>query len=241
MNTDSLGDRMKRYEAVTQLQLNPRSCVIVRVDGRAFHSLTKTLNRPFDKTFMTAMDLSAMKTADEMQGCKVAYVQSDEVSFLLTDFDNLDTQGWFGYNLQKMVSISASAMTKYFNSLLSTNPSEQYRYISGMFDSRAFVLPDDEVSNYFLWRIQDCERNSVQQYAQSFFSHKELMNKTIPNIHEMLHRIGKNWTNDLTSREKNGTIIVKPFKSVLGDGFNGRPVYEEVNRIIEPLIVRGRQ
>jgi len=36
---DDLGNRMKRYEAPTQGVLQPRTPAIIRVDGKAFHSL----------------------------------------------------------------------------------------------------------------------------------------------------------------------------------------------------------
>ena len=56
-----------------------------------------------------------MHVSQEMQGFKGAYIQSDEVTFMLTDFDGHETQGWFGYELNKIVSISASLMTAHFH------------------------------------------------------------------------------------------------------------------------------
>lgn len=78
---------MKRYESVSDLQLTPRSCVIVRVDGNAFHTFTKRIRQSnddpilFDQKFIFSMRDAAMDTASRMQGFKLAYIQSDEASF----------------------------------------------------------------------------------------------------------------------------------------------------------------
>jgi tRNA(His) 5'-end guanylyltransferase len=198
-----LGDRMKAYEYVSRDYFTRRTPVIVRVDGRAFHTFTKNFHRPFDHEFENAMANSARNLFGEMQGCKMAYIQSDEASFVITDYDNLDTQGWFNYNKSKIVSISASSMTAAFNYAMVG----QGRPSRAQFDARAFNIPPDEVANYFLWRAQDWHRNSVSMYAQANFSHGDLHRKSIPEMHEMLHNIGKNWTTDISQRERNGLFL----------------------------------
>lgn len=78
------------------------------------------------------------------------------------------------------------------------------------FDARVFTIPDRiEVMNYFIWRNNDCSRNSVSMVAQSLYSHKELQDKSTSDMHEMIHQKGKNWATDYTDGEKNGRIIVK--------------------------------
>ena len=122
---DSLGDRMKSfYEDRSRVYLTRRTPVIVRVDGRAFHTLTKTADKPFDSHLIGVMTRAAIKTANDMQGFKLGYVQSDEASFLLLDTDTLTTEAWFDLNLQKIVSISASLMTAYFNRFAGELPEE---------------------------------------------------------------------------------------------------------------------
>lgn len=207
-NRNSLGERMKKYEAVSKFQLTPRSPVIVRIDGRAFHTFTKRCNKPFDDLLNKNMLYAASLTAKSMQGFKMAYVQSDEASFLLTDFDNINTQGWFDYSYSKIVSLSASLFTGYFMSTLWYSMHMKELGIPS-FDSRAFVVPFEDVSNYFLWRAQDWERNSLTMYCQSFFSHNQLIGKNKEDKHEMLHSIGKNWTKDVSDKFKNGTFLLK--------------------------------
>lgn len=207
---DSLGDRMSRYEEVTRLKLTPRSCCIIRCDGRAFHTFTKGFERPFDLGFVNAMSAAAKYTAEEMQGFRLGYTQSDEVSFFLTDFDKVQTQGWFGYDLCKVVSVSASILTSHFNRIY---PVYMYAQKRGgrlaTFDSRAFTIPIADVANYFLWRAQDWERNSLSMYARSFFSVKELYGKSKADVHEMLHSIGENWTEDVSEQLRNGLFFTK--------------------------------
>lgn len=206
---DLLGSRMKRnYEDRYRFYFTRRVPVIVRLDGRAFHNLG-SCKKPFDKDFMDSMVMAAKDTAKEMQGFKFGYVQSDEASFLLTDDDDLRTEGWFDYNLNKIVSISASTMTGYFNLYWMGFLKSCFSNRIGVFDGRAFNIPKEDVANYFLWRYKDWVRNSLLMYCQSFFSHQQLMNKSREDQHEMLHGIGKNWANDLTEREKNGTFLLR--------------------------------
>ena len=111
----SLGDRMKKYEAAYDYCLTPRSPLVVRVDGRSFHTFLRHAERPFDSLVISSMVHAAKATAKEMQGFKLAYVQSDECTFVLTDYDDLNTQGWFDYRLSKVVSIAASTFSVAFN------------------------------------------------------------------------------------------------------------------------------
>ncbi len=220
----NLGDRMKTYESVTRYYLTKRTPVIIRVDGRAFHTLLRGTKKPFDHNFITSMRKAADDVADEIQGFKVAYVQSDEVSFLLTDYEKLDTQGWFDYNILKMASLSAALMSVKFNQI--------FPYGQGIFDSRVFNIPKEEAANYFLWRAKDWERNSLSMYARNFFSHNELMNKHSSEVHEMLHRIGKNWATDLPDICKNGAWLIK------GEGwrYDILPSYWNICSVVDPLI-----
>lgn len=198
--TDNLGDRVKRYESAYNHRLTPRTPVVIRVDGRAFHTYTKNMERPFDIAMTNRMINTAIQTSRDMQGFKLGYVQSDEATFLLTDDDDLGTQGWFAYELNKVVSLAASIFTMRFNLL---NPMPH-----ATFDARAFNVPPDDVPNVFVWRQRDWERNSLQMLARAHFSHKELEGKGRRDMHDMLHEKGVNWATDLTSREKNGTFIL---------------------------------
>lgn len=201
---DSLGDRMKCYENVSRIYLPKRLPVIIRVDGRAFHTFTKGFQRPFDDVLANSMHRTAIELCKEIGGAKLAYTQSDEISILATNNDTINTQPWFGNNLQKLVSLSASTATLAFNKafyleVITHGGAGQMFQIyaraseTAKFDARAFVLPPDEVCNYFVWRQQDATRNSIQMVAQSLYSHKELQNKNCNELQEMIFQKGINW------------------------------------------------
>ena len=167
MKNDNLGDRMKKYEEVSKGKLLSRTPVLVRVDGRAFHTYTKGFNRPFDDRIIDAMVEAAEATAREMGGFELAYVQSDEATFLIQDYETYDTQGWFGYEINKIVSITASVFTAHFNRIMDTKlrveiamggNTDKAELLLGRFayfDARAFNVPYDDVPNAFVWRQKD--------------------------------------------------------------------------------------
>jgi tRNA(His) 5'-end guanylyltransferase len=179
------------------------------------------------------MNKTALFLCSEIQGAKCAYVQSDEINILVTDFDQLTTDAWFDYNIQKMTSISAGLASADFTVRWNEGASRPI----AIFDSRVFNIPKEEVCNYFIWRQQDWVRNSVSMLAQAHFSHKELQGKNQPAMHEMLHAKGINWSN-MHPCWKNGTMIAK---SVDGwtDFFD--IIFKDRRYIIEELITVKEQ
>lgn len=207
MDGTPLGDRMvDQYERRTQVYLPRRTYTILRVDGKAFHTLTRGFDRPFDDKFIACMNMTAMYMCQEIQGARLAYVQSDEISLLLVDFQEINTCAWFDGNLQKMVSVGASVATYRFNDMLRSKGLSGV----GLFDARVFTIPDPvEVENYFIWRQRDSTRNSIQMVARSLYSHSDLQNKKSDALQEMIFQKGINW-NDYPARKKHGACIVKP-------------------------------
>lgn len=238
---DSLGDRMKGYENISRIYLTKRMPVIIRIDGKAFHSFTRGFQRPFDSVLIQTMQQTAQFLCENIMCCKLAYTQSDEISLLLVDYEKNETQPWFENNLQKIVSIASSMATMAFNRLFYVNATnfkdkinsvrigdKDYpmgfdrakvdAYIASldkaisrgaMFDARAFILPKEEVCNYFIWRQQDAVRNSIQMVAQSLFSEKQLHKKNCNELQEMMFQEkGINW-NNFSVVQKQGSCCVK--------------------------------
>lgn len=202
------------YEDRTKTYLTRRSHTIVRVDGKAFHTYTKGLIKPFDDGLMEDMDEMSVYLCEKMQGAKLAFVQSDEVSVLLTDFDDLSTDMWFDGGVQKICSVSASMSTMAFNRARFGRLDYGMRWAE--FDARVFQIPEKaEVVNYFLWRQRDATRNSIQSVAQSLYSQKELHGKNISELQEMIFAKGINW-NDYAPRYKRGRIVIKEKHEVNG-------------------------
>lgn len=210
MSGVSLGDRMKGYEAVFDGALVRRSPVIVRVDGKAFHSLTRGMERPFDYDFAKCMNTAAIALCEEAQGAKLAYAQSDEISVVLTDYDTLQTEGWFGYRVQKMASVAAAIATAAFGEEFRVRFPD--RTSRPLFDARVFVLPRDEVVNYFVWRQRDAVRNSISATAQAHFSPRELHGKDSGQMQEMLfQQKGINWNNTPIAFKRGRCVVRETF------------------------------
>jgi tRNA(His) 5'-end guanylyltransferase len=204
---DDLGTRIKeQYENRTRYFLPRRTYTIIRLDGKAFHTFTRGMKKPFDEDFIRMMNKTAQFLCEEIQGAKAAYVQSDEISLLLTDFDKIMTDAWFDGNIQKMVSVAASLATAKFNALFNYYPSE---FKMAFFDARVFTIPDRvEVENYFIWRQKDAVRNSISMTAQSLYSHTELFGKSQVEEQEMIHAKGQNW-NDMPDGFKRGRTFLR--------------------------------
>jgi len=203
-----LGDRMKEYENISRIKLVKRLPIIIRLDGKSFHTVTRGLDKPFDKKMTKIMNWVTLALTGQIQGSVFGYTQSDEISLLLHPWNNFESQAWFDNNIQKIVSISAGYASSWFNMMW--NNEFDYSPTSNevaVFDSRVFVLPYEEVVNYFIWRQQDAIRNSVQALGQAHFSHKQLHKKNIPTIKKMLLEDGIDWET-LPNHLKFGTSII---------------------------------
>lgn len=231
MKEMSLFDRMKLYENFNKQYLMPNQYVLMRLDGKSFSKFTKKyFIKPFDYKFIEMMQDTAEYLFRNISGCIAVYVQSDEITLLLTDFNHKGkkkctkfSEGWFNYRVDKMCSVAASMATAKFNQLLMkkmigagiNSIDEVYKEIDKnplpVFDCRVWNVPnEDEAKNVFLWRQRDCVRNSVLQYAQSFYSHKELMNKNIDEIKSMLIKSNSDWEK-LPTMIKYGTFMFRLF------------------------------
>ena len=207
MDRSNLGNRMKQYEAVPRVRLIRRLPVILRLDGKAFRTLTRGMEKPIDPRFVECMKFTAKNLCANIAGTQVAYVQSDEISLLLVDYQTLKTEPWLGYRVQKMCSIAASVATLAFNVAFGRNFDDEHK--AGLFDCRAFNLGKDEVVNYFVWRQQDATRNSISGLAQANFSHEQLHGVNTAKMQDMLMtEKGINW-NDLPTEQKRGFCVVK--------------------------------
>lgn len=125
---DALGDRMKKYEHITRTHLIPRLPVILRLDGKAFHSFTRGFKRPFDEVLITTMQDTTKYLCDNIQGCVLGYTQSDEITLVLVDYKKLNSCAWFDNNIQKMCSIAASMATFAFNRFFVANLNAFYEF-----------------------------------------------------------------------------------------------------------------
>ena len=113
---DGFGDRMKEfYEFRAKTKLVRRMPVIIRLDGKAFHTFTKGFAKPFDKRMIETMQETTLELCKSIQGCVFGYTQSDEITLILVDYNAIDVSAWYDYEVQKMCSVAASIATLSFN------------------------------------------------------------------------------------------------------------------------------
>ena len=228
MIKDDLGNRMKGYEAVSKTKLISRDPVIIRIDGKAFHTFTKGCAKPFDEDLQNCMIETTKELCANIQNCVLGYTQSDEITLVLIDDHKLNTSDWFGNQVQKMTSVAASIATRAFNEAvyelvkrytidhLFSVDSDKYKFwesrmFKAEFDARVFNVPDKtEAYNCLVWRQQDAIKNSITMLALAHFSHKEIQGKNGKNKITMLEEKGIRW-NELNATSKQGTIIRKVY------------------------------
>jgi len=225
---DDLGERMKEnYEKRSRNYLTRRIPVIIRIDGKCFSSFCKRFEKPYDKLLNDSLNGVMQFLCENIQGAKFAERHSDEISILVTDYDSIGTDCWFDYNVQKMCSVSASMATAEFCRKLIYYSKEPWMFGVDTgdedlntdfldfnepwpnFDSRCFNLPENEIANYFWWRMLDAKRSSINMVAQCNFSHKSLQGLSCDEMQEKLWQEKQiNWAK-LPQGQKIGFICQK--------------------------------
>lgn len=202
---DALGERMKFYESLCGDQLMPLIPAVIRLDGKAFHTFTRGLDKPFDMGLIDLMVETTKYLVEETNAC-IGYTQSDEISLILMS-DDFNSQIYFDGRVDKINSILSSKCSVFFNKRLSSFiPSKDDK--DPVFDCRCFNAPSEQEGvNALVWREQDATRNSIQMAGQAQFSHNQLMNQSCDNIQELLwSQRNINW-NDYPDKCKRGTYV----------------------------------
>lgn len=256
MSNDSLGDRIKNYEQTFSYKYPIRLPLILRLDGRSFHTMVKKWKcwKPFDENLIDAMLFTAKTLCENIAGAHVAYVQSDEITILIRDDMDIHSEPWYDKKINKIMSIAAAKASNAFNwkfnekrpigltTISKTQPTQLNELAE--FDCRGFIVPEQEINNAFLWRQNDCTRNSVQMLARAHFSHNQLNNKNNSEIQDMLMSLNPpiNW-NDLDTHLKRGACIIKKdvAKQIPKRDEKGKIITEEFTEIIRPTWVVDKE
>lgn len=219
---ETLREKCKALRATTDYKLPKKTYAMAMIDGRSFSRLIKNhYEKPFDDKFINMMNEVAIYVCKNVQGCKFAYTQSDEITFVLTDFETEETSAFFDYRLCKMLSIIPSLATAKFNQLVTLNlldtpcsTEDMKQIIADMklaqFDCKVWDAQNfNNVFAYLLWRQIDCVRNSKQQAAQTYLTHKQLMGKhTDEQVQMLLEEKGIDW-NKYSDDKKYGRFIYR--------------------------------
>lgn len=226
---ESLGDLIKQYEECYNIKIPKRCVSIIRLDMRAGHNFTKGFDKPYDSIFIKSMYETMHYLCKNIPGCQFGYVESDEISLLIYE-TNPEAEPWFANRVQKFCSISASMATLQFNRVFKQNVDcfdsthkdsgnnrdsellSKYQAAmekDAMFDSRVFVIPESVIGPYFIWRQNDCTRNSILGISQKYMSHKEMQGLKCNDLQNvLLTKYNVNW-NNFSTVEKRGTCSYK--------------------------------
>jgi len=173
-NKDDLGDRIKSYEAVcTSRRAFKGQPIVCRIDGKAFHTFTKGLAKPYDTNFLNTMQATLFDLVKNFNPV-IGYTQSDEINLVWYVPAESNSEYPFNGRFQKFDSVLASATTVFFNRNLGIHLPTKQKNLP-MFDCRTFVVPNlQEAYHVLLWRQQDATKNAIQSAAYSMFSHKAM-------------------------------------------------------------------
>ncbi len=165
---DELGIRMKTfYEEIPKTKLMRRCTVVLRIDGKAFHTFTRGFQKPFDEVLIKSMQETTKYLCENIQGCVLGYTQSDEISLVLIDYNKLNSSAWFDYEVQKMCSIAASMTTMVFNKYFSKYANLKARQI----ESEKFYCGINDNTEEFIKKgkeyrkLADTYRKSIENGA----------------------------------------------------------------------------
>lgn len=241
-NSESLGDYLKKFEKQLDSILSAKNYLYCRLDGKAFHTLTRGMNKPFDNRLINTIDETCKVFFQRISPCPcIIYTQSDEISFLFKPVDDGQTS-YAGYRTQKLTSIFASMFAAEFV--------KQYYIHFGEFTNKAISFDArlvsfqnfDDVVKMFYWREKDCYKNSVSMLSQSMFNDKELFGK---NTDQKIQMLGDHWVN-LDPYLKYGRYFIKEVVDVLVDNelkmklesVSGKPAPTTVKRnVIKKLFL----
>lgn len=207
---DDLGDRCKSFEGT---EANRRAMLglplLARLDGRAFHTFTRGLRRPYDPGMSQAMIETTRYLVEKMTAL-VGYTQSDEITLVwywpTRGVDRPDSDYVFGGRFQKIVSVLAGmASAKFCQLLPELLPGKATQ--TPHFDCRVWQVPTlSDAADVFVWREDDATKNSITMAASAHYSDRQLHGVGSSAKQEMLWQKGINW-NDFPAFFKRGSYL----------------------------------
>lgn len=236
----------KEFEYPAEVYLDKNMPVIVRIDGRAFHTFTRGFKKPFDKIFRETMQETMLRLCESIENCVFGYEQSDEITLVLVKNDNELAEPWFNNRVKKIVSNAASMATLYFNKILAKKTSEladehfeawnvaadEEKYLhtleravemGAIFSVTCFSIPDDRVFDAIYARQLDAIKNSISSTGRTFFKQSELHKKSSKEVLEMLEARGVDWTQFPIENQRGASCYKVPIKV-------NSPEYGEITR-----------
>ncbi|WP_298523410.1 tRNA(His) guanylyltransferase Thg1 family protein [uncultured Methanobrevibacter sp.] len=214
---------MKEYEVYSSLKVPKNSKIIMRLDGRSFHTLARDLEliKPYDENFYKVMSQVCRDLFEEFSPLFV-YTFSDEISLL---FDKVPFDGRIEKLNSVIASFTASSFVMHYNREFKKPPA---------FDSRVIPISDDDIVKYFKWRQDESWVNCVNSHGISYLKSKypnnvandKIKGMNLSDVHELLFENGIN-LNNVETYKKRGIGIYRKNKKVVG--FNKKENKDQVS------------
>jgi tRNA(His) guanylyltransferase len=206
MAKDGLGDRCKEFELAEASRRAMRGLpLLARLDGRAFHTFTRDLQRPYELGMSTAMIETTRYLVQETMAL-VGYTQSDEITLAWFESSQSASEYLFDGRFQKLASVLAGMASARFGQLVREQLPAKVRE-TPHFDCRVWQVPTlADAADVFVWREDDATKNSVTMAAGAYYTDAELEGKNSSVKHDLLMKQGVNW-NDYPSFFKRGTYL----------------------------------
>ena len=194
--------------------------IVLRLDGKNFSKLSKQMGRGSNsELFSKAMLYAAKELCKEIQGARLAYVASDEMSVVIYR-QTENSQVWFNGRINKIESVAASIVSVAFNRYLSSRGradlvgKESILDAIWAFDARAFNVHVGLLPDYLTTRMTKTYANAWHMFARDRYSHNECKDKTTKELINMLidlNRAPNIEESENLKRSFHGTMILPAY------------------------------
>ncbi len=156
------------YENASDFQLLPRIPIVIKVGGRGFKTLTRSLDRPFDVKLVNVFKNTLLNTIQNIDGAIFGFQYSDNFLFVLRNDRSFEDVPWYQNKIQEITGIVSSMVSvNFFKNLMLE---DELNELDGdaIFRSKVFALPSvNESANYIIWHQQLCMGDAIFRAAQS--------------------------------------------------------------------------
>lgn len=162
----TLSERQESYKSCYDYEIIKRLPIIIHVDGRNFSKITKNLSKPYSNLLSKVMADAMLYTITEIQGSIFGFTFADEVSFIIRNDQSIETEAWLNNKIQQIVSSVSSIFTLAFYKIAFSLDLESELSGDAVFKATAWAVPNlMEVSNYIIYRQQECYKSALRLAA----------------------------------------------------------------------------
>lgn len=185
--------------------------IIARLDGVKFRRVWKLANNEERLLVMKALELASIKVMKDLSGGFISYIQTDEVSLVLTRKYSMNLR------VQKLSSVISSRFTLEFNKclleLIEEKQTDFYKLVNNglYFDCRILAVSFNDLHKYIVYRQLFCIVNSYNKLLLG--KYKRGINPLYFHYNDMENLKEYSEWSKFPSYIKYGVLIIKENKS----------------------------